>query len=82
MSKRIKLRPAARFRIGDKVRVRHGVMDINYPDMPIGGWAGTVSATHNGDTQRRHTRRPMDRGDSGLDPSRLLEPLRKRRVGF
>jgi hypothetical protein len=41
MSKK-KPRPATRFGIGDKVRVRRGVMDSDYPDMPIGGWAGTV----------------------------------------
>jgi len=39
-----------RFRIGDKVRVRPGVMDNDYPDMPIGGWAGTVLETHEGNT--------------------------------
>lgn len=50
MPKRIKLPPAARFRIGDKVRVRHGLMDNDYPDMPIGGWAGTVSEAHDGAT--------------------------------
>jgi hypothetical protein len=43
MPRRIKSPPAARFRIGDKVRVRRGVMDNDYPDMPIGGWAGTIS---------------------------------------
>lgn len=47
---KIKSPPASQFRIGDKVRVRHGVMDTDYPDMPIGGWAGTISETHGGDT--------------------------------
>ena len=46
MSKRIKAPPAARFRIGDKVRVRHGVMENDYPDMPIGGWAGEAHYEH------------------------------------
>ena len=31
------------FQIGDKVRVKHGVMDSDYPDMPFGGWAGTIA---------------------------------------
>lgn len=47
---KIKSPPATQFRIGDKVRVRHGVTDNDYPDMPIGGWVGTISETHKGDT--------------------------------
>src|SRR5881275_1960154 len=31
-----------RFEPGDKVRVRHGVLDPDFPDIPLGGWAGTV----------------------------------------
>src|SRR4051794_12364966 len=31
-----------RFKVGDKVRVRHGVPDPDFPDIPLGGWAGTV----------------------------------------
>ena len=31
------------FRVGDKVRVKHGVTDVEYADMPMGGWAGTVT---------------------------------------
>ena len=38
----------SRFRVGDKVRVKHGVMDTEYPDMPMGGWAGTISEVHKG----------------------------------
>lgn len=38
--------PAASFKVGDKVRVRHGVMDSDYPDMPLGGWAGTIAEIH------------------------------------
>jgi len=44
--KRKKL-PAAEFQIGDKVRVRHGVEDNDYPDMPLGGWAGTIAEVNN-----------------------------------
>jgi hypothetical protein len=32
----------ARFKRGDKVRVKRGVPDPNFPDIPLGGWAGTV----------------------------------------
>ena len=37
---------AAEFQIGEKVRVRHGVMDTDYPDMPLGGWTGTIAEVH------------------------------------
>jgi hypothetical protein len=30
------------------VRVRRGVTDPNYPDLPIGGWAGTVAEVESG----------------------------------
>jgi hypothetical protein len=45
--RKIKTPPAAEFQIGDRVRVRHGVTDNDYPEMPIGGWAGTVAEVHN-----------------------------------
>jgi hypothetical protein len=31
-----------RFEPGLKVRVKHGVRDPEFPDIPLGGWAGTV----------------------------------------
>jgi hypothetical protein len=31
-----------RFKVGDKVRVKHGVRDPDFSDIPLGGWAGTV----------------------------------------
>ncbi len=31
------------FRVGDQVRVQYGVADPDYPDLPLGGWAGTVN---------------------------------------
>jgi hypothetical protein len=31
------------FKVGDRIRARHGVMDTEYPDMPLGGWAGTIT---------------------------------------
>ena len=30
-----------RFQVGDKVRVKHGVIDPEFPDIPLGGWSGT-----------------------------------------
>ena len=32
-----------KFKVRDKVRVIRGFMDVDYPDMPLGGWAGTVT---------------------------------------
>jgi len=31
-----------KFKVGDRVRVKHGVQDPLYPDIPLGGWAGVV----------------------------------------
>src|SRR5581483_2251802 len=31
-----------RFAVGDHVRVRAGVVDPDYPDIPLGGWAGVI----------------------------------------
>jgi hypothetical protein len=38
------------FKVGDKVRVKHGVKDVDYPDMPMGGWAGAVIEVQGSDT--------------------------------
>lgn len=35
-----------RFKVGDKVRVKHDITDVEYPDMPMGGWAGTITEIH------------------------------------
>jgi Calcium binding len=32
-----------RFKVGDKVRVKPGISDPDFPDMPLGGWSGTVT---------------------------------------
>src|SRR5271157_2958665 len=32
-----------RFKVGDKVRVKYGVSDPDFLDMPLGGWSGTVT---------------------------------------
>ncbi len=31
------------FAVGERVRARRGATDPDFPDMPLGGWAGTVS---------------------------------------
>ncbi len=32
-----------RFQVGDKVRVKPGISDPDLPDMPLGGWSGTIT---------------------------------------
>lgn len=34
------------FKVGDRVRVKHGIRDADYPDMPLGGWTGAISQVH------------------------------------
>src|SRR4051794_26125227 len=39
-----------RFQPGDRIRVKYGVADPDFPDIPLGGWAGTVEMSeHVGD---------------------------------
>jgi len=33
---------AAKFAVADSVRVKSGVTDPDYPDIPLGGWRGTI----------------------------------------
>jgi hypothetical protein len=40
-TKKGSIRP--RFKVGDKVRVKPGVSDPDYPDMPLGGLSGTIT---------------------------------------
>ena len=40
-----------RFEPGSKVRVKHGVTDPDFPDIPLGGWAGIVSSVEQWDDQ-------------------------------
>jgi hypothetical protein len=37
------------FAVGDQVRVRHGTIDPDYPDLPLGGWAGTIIKIDDGE---------------------------------
>ena len=41
-----KTTPASKFQVGDKVRVKQGVVDTEYPDIPLGGWAGKIVEVH------------------------------------
>ena len=40
---------SARFSPDDAVRVKPGVADPDYPDVPFGGWAGQVAEIEPGD---------------------------------
>jgi len=31
-----------KFKLGQKIRVKQGIVDDDYPDMPIGGWIGII----------------------------------------
>lgn len=35
--------PVGKFKVGDKVRVKQGIRDTDYPDIPLGGWAGAIT---------------------------------------
>ncbi len=39
----------AKFAVGDAVRVRSGVTDPDFPDIPLGGWAGKITEVEDGD---------------------------------
>jgi hypothetical protein len=39
----------SRFQPGDEVRVKHGVRDPDFLDIPLGGWAGTVKEVEEGE---------------------------------
>ncbi len=36
------------YAVGDRVRVRRGMKDPDFPDLPIGGWVGTVAEVEPG----------------------------------
>lgn len=38
-----KTKPSPAFSVGDAVRVKPGVTDPDFPDIPFGGWAGTIA---------------------------------------
>jgi uncharacterized protein YodC (DUF2158 family) len=50
MANRRRTPAPAKFRVGDRVQVKHGFMDVDYHDMPLGGWAGTVTEVQGADT--------------------------------
>jgi hypothetical protein len=49
MSQTKKAQTAAKFTLGDPVRVRSGVVDPDFADIPLGGWAGKITEVEDGD---------------------------------
>jgi hypothetical protein len=43
MSRKTEESATPHFKVGDKVRVKYGVIDLNFPDFPLGGCSGTVT---------------------------------------
>jgi hypothetical protein len=43
MSETNKTSDSHHFQVGNKVRVKYGVIDPDFPDMPLGGWSGTIT---------------------------------------
>ena len=43
--------PSIASRSGDKVRVKAGIRDPDFPDIPLGGWAGTVKEVEQAEGQ-------------------------------
>ncbi len=64
MPKRRKLSSGPpKFKVGDRVRVKHGVADPVYPDIPLGGWAGVVAEVF----RRRHTEYLLEWAEETLE---------------
>src|SRR5689334_5242667 len=45
-----------RFKAGDKVRVKYGVIDPDFPDIPLGGWTGAITEIEDASGQLELTR--------------------------
>src|SRR5208337_1243420 len=56
------------FQVGDKVRVKLGVSDPDFPDMPLGGWSGTVTEVEQADDQITYEIKWNKRTLNGMHP--------------
>jgi len=82
MAKKRKPPGPAKLKVGDRVRVKRGIRDVDYPDMPLGGWAGTVTEVCGADTFTiRWSQETLDAihpvfknrcGIDGLDPEEYV----------
>ena len=57
-----------RFQVGDKVRVKSGVIDPDFPDIPLGGWTGTVTEVEQADDQITYEIKWNKRTLNGMHP--------------
>ncbi|HKI21072.1 MAG TPA: hypothetical protein VKA15_24485, partial [Isosphaeraceae bacterium] len=57
-----------RFKLGDKVRVKYGVIDPDFPDIPLGGWTGTVTEVEQTDDQITYEIEWDERTLGGMHP--------------
>ena len=63
------------YAVGDRVRVRRGVTDPEYPDLPLGGWAGAVV-----EIDARSPPSPTYLVRWGRETLRLVHPIYERRA--
>ena len=54
--------------MGDKVRVKYGVIDPDFPDIPLGGWTGTVTEVEQADDQITYEIKWNKRTLNGMHP--------------
>ena len=72
MSQSRKDQTPGRFAPGDAVRVRAGIMDPDFPDIPLGGWAGKI-------TQVENVSPPLYRIRWSKDTVKNIHPIYKNR---
>jgi hypothetical protein len=58
----------SRFRVGNKVRVKYGVIVPDFPDIPLGGWTGTVTEVEQADDQITYEIKWNKRTLNGMHP--------------
>jgi len=59
---------SARFQVGNKVRVKYGVIVPDFPDIPLGGWTGTVTEVEQTDDQITYEIEWDERTLGGMHP--------------
>jgi len=58
----------SRFQVGNKVRVKYGVIVPDFPDIPLGGWTGTVTEVEQTDDQITYEIKWNKRTLNGMHP--------------
>src|SRR5271165_4134611 len=56
------------FRVGDTVRVKSGVIDPDFSDIPLGGWSGTVKEVEQADDEITYDIKWNKRTLDGMHP--------------